>query len=136
LCDIGPTTHVARIRSGSPFEELAGYCRAIRLGRFVAVSGTAALDDAGNTLYRGDVYRQTQTCFSRALDSAAKLDLRPEDVIRTRVFLAPDTNWKEAVRAHGELFGAAPPANTTLFVAGFIPEDVLVEVELEGFVCP
>jgi enamine deaminase RidA (YjgF/YER057c/UK114 family) len=134
LSDIDPTTHVARIRSGSPFEKLAGYCRAIRLGKFVVVSGTAALDDQGNTLHRGDVYRQTQKCFSRALESAAKLDLQPEDVIRTRVLIAPGTDWQEAVRAHGELFGAAPPVNTTLFVAGFIPEDVLVEVELEGFV--
>jgi enamine deaminase RidA (YjgF/YER057c/UK114 family) len=134
LSDIDAEASVARVSSGSPFESIAGYCRAIRVGSLVAVSGTAALDDAGITMHSGDVYRQTKTCFSRALEAAAKLDAHLEDVVRTRVFLAPGTNWQEAVRAHGELFGATPPANTTLFVAGFIPEGVLVEVELEAVV--
>jgi enamine deaminase RidA (YjgF/YER057c/UK114 family) len=119
------------VRDGSDFEQLAGYARAVRVGPHVAVSGTAALSD-GVVLYPGDVYGQTREALAKALAAAAELGAAPADVIRTRLLLAQGCDWRAAVRAHGEEFAGVDPANTTYFVAGFIPEGVLVEVELDA----
>jgi enamine deaminase RidA (YjgF/YER057c/UK114 family) len=102
------------------------------MGNIVAVSGTAALDAEGRAEHPGDVYLQTRAAFERALAAAGKLGVAPDQVIRTRIFLAPETDWRAAVSAHAELFAGIDPANTTLFVAGFIPAGCLVEVELDG----
>jgi enamine deaminase RidA (YjgF/YER057c/UK114 family) len=88
----------------------------------------------GVALHPGDVYAQTREALSRALAAAAELGASPGDVVRTRLLLAPACDWHAAVRAHGEVFGGIDPANTTYFVAGFIPDGVLVEVELDAIV--
>jgi enamine deaminase RidA (YjgF/YER057c/UK114 family) len=113
------------IREGGGFEEAAAYSRAIRIGRHVAVSGTAARDG-------GDAYAQTAEALRRALAAARELGAGPEDVLRTRMLLAEGCDWEAAVRAHREAFAGVEPANTTYFVSGFIPEGVLVEVELDA----
>ncbi len=120
--------------SGSPFERTAAYARAVRGGDLVAVSGTAATGPDGRALDPGDVYAQTADAIARGLESVVELGGAAADVVRTRIFLAPGADWREAVRAHAEAFAGVDPANTTLFVAGFIPEDVLVEVELDAVV--
>lgn len=117
---------------GTAFEERASYSRAVRVERHVAVSGTGPLGPEG-PLYPGDTYRQTRVAIQKALAAAEALGAAREDVIRTRMLLAPDAAWEDAVRAHGEAFAGVAPANTTYFVAGFIP-DVLVEVELDAIV--
>lgn len=119
------------VRDGGGFEEAAAYSRAVRLGRHVAVSGTAPMDD-GVVLHPRDAYAQTKTAIAKALAAAAELGARPHDVIRTRLLLAVGCEWEAAVRAHREAFEGIDPANTSYFVAGFIPEDVLVEVELDA----
>ncbi|HEV8462809.1 MAG TPA: Rid family hydrolase [Gaiellaceae bacterium] len=121
------------VRDGSGFEELAGYSRAVRIGTQVAVSGTAALAD-GVVLHPGDAYGQTREALARALAAAEQVGASAGDVIRTRLLLADGCDWHGAVRAHGEVFASIAPANTTYFVAGFIPEGVLVEVELDAVV--
>jgi len=122
------TTHT----DGTSFEREASYARAVRIGCHVAVSGTAAIGPQG-TLHPGDTYRQAQAAIAKALEAAASLGAGPGDVIRTRLLLAPDAVWEDAVRAHGEAFADVNPANTTYFVARFIP-DVLVELELDAVV--
>jgi enamine deaminase RidA (YjgF/YER057c/UK114 family) len=124
---------LARHHDGSPFEEAASYCRAVRCGRLVAVSGTAATDDDGTALHPGDAYAQTRTALERALAAAEHLGAPRENVVRTRIMLAPDADWRASVQAHKEAFAGIDPANTTYFVAGFIPADVLVEVELDAW---
>jgi enamine deaminase RidA (YjgF/YER057c/UK114 family) len=121
-----------RLRSGSPFEQLASYARAARHGDIVAVSGTAALDDTGSALFPGDAAAQTREALVRALDAAAALGAQREDVIRTRIYLLAGAEWRGAVEAHGELFRGVDPANTTLMVAELIPKDCLVEVEIDA----
>lgn len=118
------------LRSGSPFEELASYSRATRIGDLVAVAGTAATDENG--VCHGDVREQTAECIRRALEAAAALGAGREDVFRTRVYLLAGADWRSAVEAHGEAFRGVNPANTTLHVAELIPEDCLVEVELDA----
>jgi enamine deaminase RidA (YjgF/YER057c/UK114 family) len=124
----------ARVHGGSAFERLAGYARAARAGTHVAVSGTAALDENGTALHPGNAYEQAREAISRALDAAARLGAHRQDVVRTRLYLAPDADWRAAVRGHGEAFSGVDPANTTLFVHGFIPEGCLLEFELDAVV--
>lgn len=124
-----------RVRDSGGFGEAAAYSRAVRYGPHVAVSGTAPLAD-GRVLHPGDAYRQTQAAIRRALDAAGELGARHEDVVRTRLLLAPGCDWKEAVRAHAEAFAGVDPANTTYYVGALIPEGALVEVELDAFVEP
>jgi enamine deaminase RidA (YjgF/YER057c/UK114 family) len=113
------------LQTGGGAEELAGYARAVRTGSWISVSGTAP---AG----RGDVREQTLDAFRIALAAVAHFGGTVENVVRTRIFLAAGCDWRGAAEAHRELFGEVTPANTTLFVAGFIPEGVLVEVEVDA----
>jgi enamine deaminase RidA (YjgF/YER057c/UK114 family) len=114
-------------REGGGFEEAAAYSRAVRIGSHVAISGTAAREP-------GDVYQQTAEALARALAAAKELGAAPEDVLRTRMLLVAGCDWEGAIHAHKEVFAGIDPANTTYFVAGFIPEGVLVEVELDAIV--
>jgi enamine deaminase RidA (YjgF/YER057c/UK114 family) len=112
---------------GTDFEAMAAYSRAVRIGSHVAVSATAARDG-------GDAYEQATEALRRALAAALELGARPEDVLRTRLLLLPGCDWKGVIRAHQEVFEGIAPANTTYYVGGFIPEGVLVEVELDAIV--
>jgi len=114
-------------REGGGFEEAAAYSRAVRIGQHVAVSGTAAREG-------GDAYAQTREVIARALAAAGELGAAKEDVLRTRLLLAEGCDWEGAVRAHAEAFAGVNPANTTYFVSGFIPEDALLEFELDAIV--
>jgi enamine deaminase RidA (YjgF/YER057c/UK114 family) len=114
-------------REGGGFEEAAAYSRAVRIGAHIAVSGTAAR--AG-----GDAYTQACEAIERALVAARELGAAKDDVLRTRLLLAPGCDWEGAIRAHAEAFAGFEPANTTYFVSGFIPEDVLLEFELDAVV--
>lgn len=125
---------IERYRDGSAFEAVASYCRAVRSGPAIAVSGTAATGPDGTALHPGDTYAQTKDAFERAVAAARELGAGVGEVVRTRLFLGPDSDWREAVRAHYEVFQGVDPANTTLYVAGFIPPGVLVEVELDAWV--
>ena len=123
----------SKVRDARGFQEAAAYSRAVRIGAHVAVSGTAALED-GVAQHPGDAYAQTRAAIAKALEAAAELGATPTEVIRTRLLLAPGCDWEGAVRAHREAFSGIDPANTTWFVGGFIPDGVLVEVELDAIV--
>jgi enamine deaminase RidA (YjgF/YER057c/UK114 family) len=98
----------------------------------VAVSGTAATGPDGRALHPGDTEAQTRICFERALAGLTVLGGSIDDVVRTRVLLHRDADPQGAITVHKELFAGREPANTTWFVHGFIPEGVLVEVELDA----
>ena len=114
-------------REGGGFEEAAAYSRAVRLGQHVAVSGTAARNG-------GDAYTQATEALDRALAAARELGAGREDVLRSRLLLADGCDWEGVVRAHRDAFAGVEPANTTYFVSGFIPEGVLVDVELDAII--
>jgi enamine deaminase RidA (YjgF/YER057c/UK114 family) len=121
-----------RYREGAGFEEVAGYSRAARHGNWIAVSGTGDVARGGAVGHPGDSYGQMRASLERALAAVEQLGGRREDVIRTRIYLAPGADWREVVRAHREFLGGIDPANTTFFVGGFIAEEMLVEVELDA----
>jgi enamine deaminase RidA (YjgF/YER057c/UK114 family) len=116
------------------FEDVAGYARAVRINDWIAVSATAPTDDYGRASHVGDLYAQTNLALERALDAVRKLGGDPTSVLRTRMYLVPGCEWRRAVDAHREFFADVRPANSTFYVAGFIPEGVLVEVELDAVV--
>jgi enamine deaminase RidA (YjgF/YER057c/UK114 family) len=121
-----------RHRDGTGWEDEAGYSRAVRRGRRIAVSGTTANGPDGTVLFPGDTYAQVRTALRRALDAVAALGGTARDVVRTRVYLAPGADWRAAARAHREVLGEVSPANTTLYVGGVIGDGFLAEVEVDA----
>jgi enamine deaminase RidA (YjgF/YER057c/UK114 family) len=119
-------------RTGGGFEDVAAYSRAVRVGARIVTSGTAALDSRGVALHPGDTYAQTRTALTAAIASIVELGGTAADVTRSRIYLAPDADWRGSTRAHQEAFSEINPANTTVFVHALIPEGALVEVELEA----
>jgi enamine deaminase RidA (YjgF/YER057c/UK114 family) len=124
----------SRHRDGTAFESIAGYSRAVRAGSLIVVSGTAATAADGSALAAGDVHAQASLAIERALAAVAALGGAPGDVVRTRMLLAPGADWRAATLAHAQAFAGIDPANTTYYVGGFIPEGVLVEIELDAVV--
>jgi enamine deaminase RidA (YjgF/YER057c/UK114 family) len=121
-----------RHRDGTGWEQQAGYSRAVRRFGHIAVSGTTATGADGGALHPGDTYRQTVAALERAITAVKALGGGLEDIVRSRVYLAPGADWEEASRAHAEVLGSVAPANTTLYVANLIGDGFLVEVELEA----
>jgi enamine deaminase RidA (YjgF/YER057c/UK114 family) len=126
-------THRESFRTGG-FEDLGGYSRAVRINNHIAVSGTAAIDVNGKVLSPGDMKAQAREAFTRTLEAIAALGGTARDVIRTRIYLLAGADWRPAIEAHREFFESVLPTNTTLFVAGFPPEGVLIEVEIDAIV--
>lgn len=114
---------------GGGWEAAAGYARAVRRGTRIEVSGTTVPGKGPEAV--GETRRQTLEAIDRALVAVDALGGGLEDVVRTRLFLAPGADWQQAAEAHAQRLAAVAPANTTLYVAGLIG-DALVEVELEA----
>lgn len=121
------------ISSGSPYEPKIGLSRAVRIGPYVSVSGTAPLAE-GKTAHVGDVYEQTKLCIRIALAAIEAAGGSADNVIRTRVMLVDISRWQEAARAHGEVFGAIRPANTFVEISRFIDPEWLVEIEADAVI--
>ena len=114
------------VTSGVEWEAVYGYRRAVRLGDVIAVAGTTAPGP--------DAYAQASAAFRITLDALAELGGRPEDVIRTRMFVVDMADADAVGRAHAEAFGAHPPAATMLAVSALIAPDLLIEVEVDAVV--
>lgn len=123
-----------RLHSGAPWEKQVGYCRAVRSGNHVAVSGTAPVGEDGGVVGEGDAYAQAKRCIeiieSALLDAGASLS----DVVRTRMFVTDIDQWEAIGRAHAEAFGAAPPATTMVEVSRLIDQRMIVEIEVDAII--
>jgi len=122
-----------RVFSGSEWEPIAGYSRAVRVGNRILVSGTTATAGAGKVVCPGDVGGQTVFILDKLAASLAALGGSLEDVVRTRIYLADAGQWEPASRAHGRYFRDVLPANT-LYEIGRLVGDYLVEIEAEAVV--
>lgn len=111
-----------------------GYSRAVRAGDIIEVAGTSASGPGGEILFPGDMYRQAKHVCELIGRAVQELGGLVEDVVRTRVFVTDIGRWQEAGRAHGETFGANPPASAFYQVAALLHPDLLIEVEATAIV--
>lgn len=119
------------VSSGSPLEPEIGFSRAVRVGSFVAIAGTAPIAANGQVACPGDVYGQTKRCLDIIAQAVGDAGLSLDSVVRTRVMLTDIRRWREAARAHGEVFAAVRPACTFVEVSRFIDAAWLVEIEAD-----
>lgn len=116
------------ISSGAPWEASVGYSRAVRLGNWIEVSGTAPVVD-GKTYAPGDAYAQAKKCLEIIRDAIEQAGGKLSNVVRTRIFVTDISQWEAIGKAHGEFFGNIKPATSMVEVRALISEDMLVEIE-------
>ncbi len=121
-----------RVYSGAPWEKEVGYCRALRAGDHIYVTGTAAVADGGGVFAPGDAYAQTRRCLEIIQRALRELDAEMSDVVRTRMFVTDIRQWQAFGRAHGEFFANHPPATTLVEVRSLIHPDMLIEIEADA----
>lgn len=127
---------VRRWKSASPYEAKVGFCRALRSGDRILVSGTAPIGSDGKTVAPGDAYAQAKRCFEILDEAVLQLGGQRSDIVRTRIYLTRRSDWEAVARAHGEIFGQICPVSTFVVVAELLDPEWLLEIEAEAIVSP
>ena len=131
--DIATKSGRLNVTSGSPYEPIIGFSRAVRIGKIVAVGGTAA-GSGGKPIAVGDPAAQTRAIMEMIAKALEDASTSLQDVVRTRIYLTDIAHWEAAGKVHGEFFGEIRPASTMIEVSRFINPDWLVEIEADAVI--
>lgn len=124
------------VSSGRPWEEIAGYSRAVRVGNMVEIGLTSPSAADGSILHDGDVYRQTQLSLEIVGEALEQAGASFGDVIKTNIMMLDTTQWADAAKAHAEVFKDIRPALSFIGVSGFFDPAIHVEVEVTAYIDP
>ena len=122
------------ISSGAPWEPIAGYCRAVRVGQFIEVAGTTAVDAEGNFFGEGDVSAQTQYVLEKIQHAIEQAGGAMSDVVRTRIYVTNKEDMMEVAKVHGKFFGEILPVSTGVEISALVDERLLVEIEASAII--
>lgn len=122
-----------RYDSGTKWEPVVGYSRAVRVGNHIYVSGTTATNDEGEIVGTGNVYEQARQVLRNIEAGLKNVDASLSDVVRTRIYLTHIEDWKEVGKAHGQVFSEIRPATTIVEVSRLIDPEILVEIEAVAY---
>lgn len=122
-----------KISSGSLWEDIVGYSRAIRVGNIIEVAGTTAMD-GDELIGKGDIYKQTVYVFKKIETALIKAGATLVDVVRTRMFVTDISQWEAVGKAHGEFFKNIKPVATMVEVSRLINDDLLIEIEVTAII--
>ncbi len=122
------------VKTGTEWEPLVGYCRAVRVGAHVAVSGSAPVDANGELVGPGDMYVQSRRCIEILAAALLEAGAGLEHVVRTRIFVTDIDRWKEVAKAHREFFADITPACSMVEVSRLIGPGMLVEIEADAII--
>jgi enamine deaminase RidA (YjgF/YER057c/UK114 family) len=124
------------ISSGTKWEEIVGYSRAVRVANWIEVAGTTAVDEKGEVVGLGDAYEQASYILSKIQRALEEAGASLQDVIRTRMYVTDITLWEAIGQAHGEYFRGIQPAATMVEVKALIQPELLVEIEVTAWISP
>ena len=122
------------ISSGAPWEPVAGYSRAVRVGQFIEVAGTTAVDSQGNFFGEGDVVAQTQYVLEKIQLAIEQAGGTLSDVVRTRIYVTDREYMMDVAQVHGKFFGTIRPASTGVEVGALVDDRLLVEIEASAII--
>ncbi len=122
------------VRTATKWEPLVGYCRAVRVGSHIAVSGCAPVDESGRLVGRGDPHQQAQQCIRIIAAALLEVGATLEDVVRTRMFVTDISCWEAFAKAHQAAFGGITPATSMLEVSRLIGDGMLIEIEADAII--